>query len=343
MPYLAQALDHLADRRAEAGRGPEDLRAGDQAVGTWEWLAQVSPDANPDAYLADLAGSLENQANRLVQAGRLPDGIDTCERAIRLRKRLSPTSNPDAFLLDLAGSLNNLSKQLANAGRHPKALHAAEQAAVISIKVAETTPISLPLQALSLMNISDILTRMGRLREALAVGEQAVAVAERLPQVTIFLAASLNNLSLTLRGSRRRAEALAVAKRAVAVSERLMTASPDGADAWTLLVSSLITLSGVARRAEAAQAWEDATIRVGPAADVDLRLLWKCWNWIRTPTSEAERDFLATHPELLANGSEDQLAHFLRLTTPGQAERYLILIGTARARSVSYAYRDLCR
>ncbi|MEU9609010.1 tetratricopeptide repeat protein, partial [Streptomyces sp. NPDC048057] len=80
-------------------------------------------EADPDAYLPDLATSLNNLSNRLGEVGRRAEGLAAIEEAVRIRRTLVE-ADPDAYLPDLAMSLNNLSVRLGEVGRRAEALAA---------------------------------------------------------------------------------------------------------------------------------------------------------------------------------------------------------------------------
>ncbi|HET8658217.1 MAG TPA: hypothetical protein VFM55_04365, partial [Micromonosporaceae bacterium] len=88
---------------AEVGRRDQALAPITEAVDIRRRLAQ----ANPDAYLPDLAGSLNNLAGHLAEVGRRDQALAPITEAVDIRRRLAQ-ANPDAYLPDLAGSLNNL-------------------------------------------------------------------------------------------------------------------------------------------------------------------------------------------------------------------------------------------
>ncbi|MFE5656926.1 hypothetical protein ACFQ9H_12180, partial [Streptomyces sp. NPDC056517] len=80
------------------------LIAVTRAVDTYQTLA----DRRPDAFLPDLAASLNNQSNHLSDLGRREEALTAVTRAVEIRETLADR-RPDAFLPDLAMSLNNQS------------------------------------------------------------------------------------------------------------------------------------------------------------------------------------------------------------------------------------------
>ncbi|MET9593160.1 hypothetical protein ABZY45_19795, partial [Streptomyces sp. NPDC006516] len=70
----------------------EGLAAVEEAVGHYRTLAE----ATPDAYLPDLATSLNNLSIRLGEVGRRADGLVAVEEAVAIRRTLAE-ANPDLF------------------------------------------------------------------------------------------------------------------------------------------------------------------------------------------------------------------------------------------------------
>ncbi|MDI5974067.1 tetratricopeptide repeat protein, partial [Streptomyces sp. SL13] len=96
-------------------------------------------EADPDAYLPDLASSLNNLSVRLGEVGRRAEGLTAIEEAARHYRTLAE-ANPDAYLPDLATSLNNLSVRLGEVGRRAEGLTAIEEAARHYRTLAEANP-----------------------------------------------------------------------------------------------------------------------------------------------------------------------------------------------------------
>jgi tetratricopeptide (TPR) repeat protein len=77
--------------------------------------------ARPDAFLPDLAASLNNQSNALADLGRREDALSAIEEAVGHYRELA-AARPDAFLPNLATSVNNLAIQLGELRRREEAL-----------------------------------------------------------------------------------------------------------------------------------------------------------------------------------------------------------------------------
>jgi tetratricopeptide (TPR) repeat protein len=109
--------------------------AGTEAVTTLRALAA----ARPDAFLPDLAGSLNNQAVRLADLGRPEEALAAGTEALALRRELA-AARPDAFLPDLASSLNNQATHLSALGRREEALEAITEALELRRNLAHQRP-----------------------------------------------------------------------------------------------------------------------------------------------------------------------------------------------------------
>jgi tetratricopeptide (TPR) repeat protein len=88
---------------AEVGRRAEALAASQEAVDLRRELAA----GNRDAYLPDLAMSVNNHANRLAEEGRRAEALAASQEAVDLYRELA-AGNRDAYLPDLATSLWNV-------------------------------------------------------------------------------------------------------------------------------------------------------------------------------------------------------------------------------------------
>jgi tetratricopeptide (TPR) repeat protein len=82
------------------GRREEALQATQEAVDLYRRLAEQ----HPDAFLPDLAASLNNLGARLSEMGRRAEALQATQEAVDLYRRLAE-QHPDAFLPDLAASL----------------------------------------------------------------------------------------------------------------------------------------------------------------------------------------------------------------------------------------------
>jgi len=292
----ASLLVHQSIRLSELGRREDALTAIDEAVRIRRALAE----ARPDAFLPDLAASLNNQSGRLSELGRREDALTAIDEAVNVYRALAE-ARPDAFLPDLAGSLNNQSGCLSELGRREDALTAIDEAVRIRRALAEARPDAfLPDLAMSLNNQSGRLSELGRREDALTAIDEAASVyralAEARPDAFLpDLAASLNNQSGRLSELGRREDALTAIDEAVRIRRALAEARPDAflPDLAMSLNNQSTSLSELGRREDALSAIDEALRLVLPILerghyflpDAGLRLVQ---NYV-TRCQEAER------------------------------------------------------
>ncbi|WP_240810346.1 tetratricopeptide repeat protein [Actinomadura sp. WMMA1423] len=222
-------------------------------------------DTDPDAFLPDLAGSLNDLSVRLGELGRREEGLEAITEAVEVYRRLAD-ARPDAFLPDLAGSLNNLSVDLGALGRREEGLEASTEAVEIRRRLADARPDAfLPALATSLNNLSIRLGELGRREEGLEAITEAVEIRRRLadarPDAFLpALATSLNNLSNRLGDLGRREEGLEAITEAVEIRRRLADARPDAflPDLATSLNNLSVDLGALGRREEGLEASTEA-------------------------------------------------------------------------------------
>ena len=105
LAHHAARVGTLGNRLSNLGRREEALAASQEAVDLDRQLAA----ARPDAFLPDLAGSLNNTGAMLSNLGRREEALAASQEAVDLYRQLA-AARPDAFLPDLATSLNNLGR-----------------------------------------------------------------------------------------------------------------------------------------------------------------------------------------------------------------------------------------
>ncbi|MEU2616530.1 tetratricopeptide repeat protein, partial [Micromonospora sp. NPDC007271] len=129
---------------------------------------------NRDAYLPNLATSVNNHALRLAEAGRRDEALAASQEAVDLYRGLA-AGNRDAYLPDLATSVNNHAVRLAGAGRRDEALAASQEAVDLYRGLAAgNRDAYLPDLAGSVSNHALRLAEVGRRDEALAASQEAV-------------------------------------------------------------------------------------------------------------------------------------------------------------------------
>ena len=251
----------LSIRLSDVGERNAALEAAREAVELYRGLAEASPQA----YMPDLAMSLNNLANRLSAVGERGDALVVAREAVRLRRVLAEAS-PQAYTPDLAGSLNNLAIRLSAVGERGEALVVAGEAVELYRALAEASPQAyMPDLAASLSNLANCLSSMGDRDRALVVAREAVelyrALAEASPQAyRPDLAGALNNLAAFLSEVGAPGEALVVAREAVRLRRVLAEASPQAytPDLARSLNNLANRLSEVGERNEALEAAREA-------------------------------------------------------------------------------------
>jgi hypothetical protein len=257
----ARLMGESARMLSALGRREDALSTAQQATDLYRELAR----ARPDAFLPDLAMSLNNLAKMLSDLGRREDALATAQQAVDLRRELA-RARPDAFLPNLAVSLNNLAKMLSDLGHREDALATAQQATDLYRELARARPDAfLPNLAMSLNNLAAMLSDLDSREDALATAQQAADLYRELARARpdAFLpnlAMSLSNLAAMLSDLGRREEALSAAQQAVDLRRELARARPDAF--LPNLAMSLNTLakmlSDLGRREEALATAQEA-------------------------------------------------------------------------------------
>ena len=220
--------NRLSIRLSDVGERGEALGVAREAVELYRALAEASPQA----YMPDLAMSLNNLANRLSAVGERGEALVVAREAVELRRVLAEAS-PQAYTPNLAMSLNNLANHLSEVGERGEALVVAREAVELRRVLAEASPQAYtPNLAMSLNNLANHLSEVGERGEALVVAREAVelyrGLAEASPQAyTPNLAATLNNLANRLSAVGERNEALEAAREAVELYRALAEDSPQ--------------------------------------------------------------------------------------------------------------------
>ncbi len=224
---LSEVWNNLSVRQSAMGQRAEALTSIAEAVRIRRALA----DANPAAFLPDLAMSLHNQSNTQSNVGQRAEALVSIAEAVRIRRALA--DNPNRFLPKLALSLNNQSNRQRELGQHAEALTSIAEAVRISRALADDNPDGfLPNLAMSLNNQANTQGDMGQHADALASVIEAVrhyrALAEANPDAFLpYLAGSLNNQAPRQRNMGQRAEALTSIAEAVRIRRALAKANPD--------------------------------------------------------------------------------------------------------------------
>ncbi|WP_131732659.1 tetratricopeptide repeat protein [Actinomadura formosensis] len=220
---------------------------------------------NHDAYLADLAMSLNNHALRLAETGRRAEAVPVSQEAVTLRRELTDL-NRDAYLPNLAASLNNHAALLAETGRRAEAVPVSQEAVTLYRELTDLNRDAyLPNLAASLNNHAALLAETGRRAEAVPVSQEAVTLRRELTDLNRDaylpnLAASLNNHAALLAETGRRAEAVPVSQEAVTLYRELTDLNRDAylPDLAMSLNNHALRLAETGRRAEAVPVSQEA-------------------------------------------------------------------------------------
>ena len=257
----AQIHSKLGVRLHFAGLRLQALAATEAATGLWRQLTSVEPDA----YMADLAGSLTNQALLLAETGRRAGAVTVSEEAIGLYQQLVALDR-DAYLPDLATALNNHALWLAETGHRAEAVPVSGEALGLYQQLAALDRDAyLPDLAMALNNHATRLGETGRRAEAVELSEEAVGLKRELVTVNRDahlpdLAGSLISHAAQLAQVGRRAEAVAVSEEAVSLNRQLATLNRDAylPNLAMALTNQALVLAEAGRRAEAVVVSEEA-------------------------------------------------------------------------------------
>ena len=201
LPDLARTLNNLANLQVDLSR--ENLGRYGEAEKNHKEALEIQrrlADSNPDAYLPDLAMTLNNIANLQVDLGRYGEAEKNHKEALEIRRRLAD-SNPDAYLPDLAVTLNNIAVLQVRLGRYGEAEKNHKEALEIRRRLADSNPDAyLPNLAMTLNNIANLQRKLGQYEGAEKNYKEALEIQRRLADYIpdtylIDLAMTLTNLA----------------------------------------------------------------------------------------------------------------------------------------------------
>ncbi|MEU1480958.1 tetratricopeptide repeat protein, partial [Streptomyces sp. NPDC005760] len=213
--------------QSDTGDRDAALTSITEATELYRTLAQ----ANPAAYLPNLATSLNNLSNRQSDTGDRDAALTSITEAVDIRRTLAQ-ANPAAFLPDLAMSLNNLSNRQSDTGDRDAALTSITEATELYRTLAQANPAAfLPDLATSLNNLSNQQSDTGDHDAALTSITEATELYRTLAQANPAaflpnLAMSLNNLSNRQSGTGDHDAALTSITEATELYRTLAQANP---------------------------------------------------------------------------------------------------------------------
>jgi tetratricopeptide (TPR) repeat protein len=223
----AMTLNNLAILYSDTQRMQEAERAYGEALAIRRKLAE----ANPDAYLPDVATTLNNFANLYRDTQRMQEAERAYGEALAIRRKLAE-ANPDAYLPYVAMTLNNLAVLYRATQRMQEAERAYGEALDLRRKLAEANPDAyLPDVAMTLNNLAILYRDTQRMQEAERAYGEALDLRRKLAEANpdAYLpnvATTLNNLAYLLLSDGRREEAGAHASEAMGILDPLWRANP---------------------------------------------------------------------------------------------------------------------
>ncbi|WP_433696957.1 hypothetical protein [Nocardiopsis sp. CA-288880] len=281
---LVQALEDVTDdphtSHAVLGRLSDALPLSSHRLAVWAerltaCLVRVRRGLaaqDPDAYLSNLAGSLNNQALRLRALGRFEEAFEAGTEAVEHYRTLAE-QRPDTHLPDLALALNTRALTLRDLERVEEAFEAGTEAVEHYRTLAEQRPDTyLPDLALALNTRVLTLRALGRVEEAFEASAEAVehyrTLAEQRPGAYLTsLAMALTNQAIYLNALERFEEAFEANTEAVEHYRTLAEQRPD-----THLPDLALALGNQAGHLSALDRDEEAVDAITQAVDITRSL-----------------------------------------------------------------------
>jgi tetratricopeptide (TPR) repeat protein len=225
---LGSTLQNLSMAHFQLGNSADALEFAKQALDIHERVAKDKPER----FEPDLAGSLNNYANRLTEIGETTQALVFSKQALHIHERLAK-DKPERFEPNWAMSLNNYAHDLAKIGDTTQALVFSKQALHIYERLAKDKPERFePDWAISLGNCANRLAEIGDTTQALVFSKQELRIYERLAKnkperFEPDLAGSLNNYANRLTEIGETTQALVFSKQALHIYERLAKNKPE--------------------------------------------------------------------------------------------------------------------
>ena len=187
---------------------------------------------NPEAYLPEVAISLNNLGVLLSDTNDLKKAQDYYEEALQIRRELAK-HNPEEYLPDVATSLNNLGVLLRYTNNLNQAQDYQEEALQIRRELTKQNPeVYLPDVAASLNNLGNLLRDTNDLKQAQDYYEEALQthreLAQQNPEAYLpDVAASLNNLGSLLSDTNDLKQAQDYYEEALQIRRELAKKNPE--------------------------------------------------------------------------------------------------------------------
>ena len=158
----------------ELGERKEALGKVEEALGIYRELAKK----HPEAFLPDVAMSLNNLGNILSELGKRKEALAMAKEALGIYRELAK-KHPEAFLPAVATSLNNLRNSLVEAGDPEAARDCFLELVNAQREYAQIANNPAPLVH-SLVRLSEFLAETGSADEALAELDEAASILKPL-------------------------------------------------------------------------------------------------------------------------------------------------------------------
>jgi tetratricopeptide (TPR) repeat protein len=199
-----------------------------QALAACRKLAQ----ANPDAWLPDIATTLNNLADLYGDTQRIKQAEEAYGEALDLRRKLAQ-DNPSAYLPDVATTLNNLANLYSDTQRMNQAEEAYAEALAAYRKLAQANPDAYrPDVAATLDNLANLYCATQRMNQAEEAYTEALGIRRNLAQANpeAFrpdVATTLDNLANLYGATQRMNQAEWAHTEALGIRRKLAQANPD--------------------------------------------------------------------------------------------------------------------
>jgi tetratricopeptide (TPR) repeat protein len=261
----AIALNNLAALYSATQRINQAEEAFAEALAVYRKLAQ----ANPGAWLPDIAATLNNLANLYSDTQRMMQAEEAYAEALDLHRKLAQ-ANPGVYLPDVAMTLNNLAMLLSDTQRTNQAEQAYAEALTTLRKLAQANPGAyLPYVATTLNNLANLYYATQRMNQAEEAHAEALGIRRTLAQENpdAYLpdvATTLDNLANLYSATQRMNQAEWAFIEALIIYRKLAESNPDAylPDVATTLNNLGALYSDTKRLKQAEQAFAEAlTIR----------------------------------------------------------------------------------
>ena len=166
-------------------------------------ICQELAKQNPEAYLSNVAATLNNLGILLSDINELKQAQEYYEEALQICRELAK-QNPEAYLPNVAATLDNLGNLLSDINELKQAQEYYEEALQIRRELAKKNPKAyLQDVAATLNNLGALLSNIDELKQAQACYEEALQIhrelAKQKPEAYLQnVAATLNNLGVLL-------------------------------------------------------------------------------------------------------------------------------------------------